>query len=195
VRYIVEHSGASVLLVDPELDDPLREVTAAHRFVLGERTEHDLMRFETEPRPWTESDEAATATINYTSGTAARPKGVRLTHRSIWVNAVTFVRPGGRADGRAGGRVWTGPAVGSGGGDLGAPTVSPQRNEARRRNVPTAGLLGAPPAAVPPRMAVAAAVPSLATTGSRRSSPGSSPSNASVSNLIASSPSGSAALP
>ena len=33
---------------------------------------------------------AATATINYTSGTTARPKGVQITHRNIWVNAVTF---------------------------------------------------------------------------------------------------------
>src|SRR5687768_18498794 len=28
VRYIVEHSGARVVLIDPELDDTLREVTA-----------------------------------------------------------------------------------------------------------------------------------------------------------------------
>src|SRR3546814_20531458 len=41
------------------------------------------------PKPWT-PDENATATINYTSGTTARPKGVQITHRNIWVNAVTF---------------------------------------------------------------------------------------------------------
>ena len=35
-------------------------------------------------------DEDATATVNYTSGTTARPKGVQLTHRTLWVNAVTF---------------------------------------------------------------------------------------------------------
>ena len=29
-------------------------------------------------------------TINYTSGTTARPKGVQLTHRNLWVNATTF---------------------------------------------------------------------------------------------------------
>jgi acyl-CoA synthetase (AMP-forming)/AMP-acid ligase II len=42
-----------------------------------------------EPQPW-EGDENATATINYTSGTTARPKGVQLTHRNLWLNAVTF---------------------------------------------------------------------------------------------------------
>ena len=34
--------------------------------------------------------ETATATINYTSGTTARPKGVQMTHRNIWINATTF---------------------------------------------------------------------------------------------------------
>ncbi|MGW0605763.1 AMP-binding protein [Streptomyces sp. NPDC002644] len=89
VDYIVRQCGASVLLVDPELDADLARVTAPHRFVLGEETEA-LMRFGVTPRPWSKPDEDATATINYTSGTTARPKGVQLTHRNIWVDAVTF---------------------------------------------------------------------------------------------------------
>ena len=40
-------------------------------------------------REW-DGDESATATINYTSGTTARPKGVQLTHRNLWVNAMTM---------------------------------------------------------------------------------------------------------
>ncbi|KAA2252986.1 AMP-binding protein [Solihabitans fulvus] len=90
VNYIVGHSGASVLLVDPEVDEALAGITARHRFVLGEQTETEVMRFDTEPRPWERPDEDATATINYTSGTTARPKGVQLTHRNIWLDAVTF---------------------------------------------------------------------------------------------------------
>ncbi|SDE31134.1 AMP-binding protein [Nocardioides lianchengensis] len=88
VRYIVEHSGARVLLVDPELDESLADVTAEHRFVIGDDS---LIYAEEgiEPRGW-EPDENATACINYTSGTTARPKGVQITHRNIWVNAVTF---------------------------------------------------------------------------------------------------------
>ena len=35
IDYIVQHCGAQVLLVDPELDDALKDVTAKHRFVIG----------------------------------------------------------------------------------------------------------------------------------------------------------------
>jgi fatty-acyl-CoA synthase len=89
VSYIVGHCGARVLLVDPELEPTLKSVEAEHRFTTGEEYEQ-LLRFDTEPRPWAEPDEEATATINYTSGTTARPKGVQMTHRNEWVNAVTF---------------------------------------------------------------------------------------------------------
>ncbi len=89
VRYIVEHSGARVLLVDPELDAALADVACEHRLVIGAESDGVLMRFGAEPTPWV-GDEDATATINYTSGTTARPKGVQLTHRNLWLNATTF---------------------------------------------------------------------------------------------------------
>src|SRR3954447_26165753 len=88
VEYIVDHSGASVLLVDPSLEE-LGTITAKHRFTLGTNSDEALLRFDREPRRW-EPDEDATATINYTSGTTARPKGVQITHRNIWINALTF---------------------------------------------------------------------------------------------------------
>ena len=89
VAYIVEHSGARVLIVDPELDGALSGVEAEHRFVIGAASDDALYRFGVEPEPW-QPDEDATASINYTSGTTARPKGVQLTHRNIWINAATF---------------------------------------------------------------------------------------------------------
>jgi acyl-CoA synthetase (AMP-forming)/AMP-acid ligase II len=89
VQYIVEHSGASMLLVDPELDEHLRDVVAPRRHVIGAASDEELYRYGVEPRRW-EPDEDATATINYTSGTTARPKGVQLTHRNLWINSVTF---------------------------------------------------------------------------------------------------------
>ena len=90
VAYIVKHSGASVLLLDPDVEDSLGSVTARHRYVLGTGSDAALLRPGVEPRPWRDPDEDATATINYTSGTTARPKGVQITHRNLWVNAVTF---------------------------------------------------------------------------------------------------------
>jgi acyl-CoA synthetase (AMP-forming)/AMP-acid ligase II len=95
VGFIVEHSGARVLYVDPELDEALSGAKAEHRYVLGH--DDDLYLFDSEPRTW-EPDENATATINYTSGTTARPKGVQITHRNIWTNAVTFALHAGVTD-------------------------------------------------------------------------------------------------
>ncbi len=89
VSYIVEHSGASVLLVDPELEDSLSAIGATHRYSLGADTDAAVFPDDAEPAPWP-ADEGATATINYTSGTTARPKGVQLTHRNCWVNAAVF---------------------------------------------------------------------------------------------------------
>jgi acyl-CoA synthetase (AMP-forming)/AMP-acid ligase II len=89
VRYIVAHAGARVLLVDPELDEALADVTCEHRWVIGDEADAALLRYDVEPAPWVR-DEDATATINYTSGTTARPKGVQLTHRNIWLNATVF---------------------------------------------------------------------------------------------------------
>ncbi|WP_340538079.1 AMP-binding protein [Nocardioides sp. GXZ039] len=96
VSYIIEHSGARVVYIDPELDEALADITAEHRFVLGD--DADLYGpGDVEPQPW-EPDEGATACINYTSGTTARPKGVQITHRNIWINAVTFAMHAGVTD-------------------------------------------------------------------------------------------------
>ena len=89
VSYIVEHCGADVLLIDPELEETLSHVSARHRFVIGSESDEILYPRDIEPIAWT-PDEDATATINYTSGTTARPKGVQLTQRNLWVNSAVF---------------------------------------------------------------------------------------------------------
>jgi acyl-CoA synthetase (AMP-forming)/AMP-acid ligase II len=96
VAYIVEHSGASMLMVDPELDDALSGIDCKHRVVLGAE-DSEIYKEGTEPVDWA-ADEDATGTINYTSGTTARPKGVQLTHRSLWVNSTVFGWQAGVSD-------------------------------------------------------------------------------------------------
>ena len=88
IDYIVGHSGASIVFADPALRDVLPGLDVRHKFVLGD--DDTLYARGAEPQEWAEPDENATATINYTSGTTARPKGVQLTHRCLWLNATVF---------------------------------------------------------------------------------------------------------
>ncbi len=89
IEYIVSHSGAKVLLLDPEIAPALDAVKAPQRFVFGAASDAQLFESDRAPRE-VALDEDTTATINYTSGTTARPKGVELTHRNLWINATTF---------------------------------------------------------------------------------------------------------
>ncbi len=92
VEYVVDHSGSEVLLVDPEYDEALGQVVARDRIVMDGVADAGLFAPIGEgrsPKGW-DPDENATCSINYTSGTTARPKGVQLTHRNCSINAITF---------------------------------------------------------------------------------------------------------
>jgi fatty-acyl-CoA synthase len=90
IGFILGHSGSTVVLMDPEVAGGLAHLPMRHRLVLERDTDADLFfRKGAAPR-FAPRDEAQTASINYTSGTTARPKGVQLSHRSCYMNAVTL---------------------------------------------------------------------------------------------------------
>src|ERR1041384_5131848 len=74
IRYIIEHSGSTVALIEPELEESLRPIPVKHRIILGAASDRPLLdRRDARPR-FHLTDENATVSINYTSGTTARPK-------------------------------------------------------------------------------------------------------------------------
>src|SRR5262245_25797177 len=84
VGYILEHSGARLLVVDPSLEHLVREDARVEVLRCGEAYEALLAAApdgEPELRLETEDD---TISINYTSGTTGRPKGVMYTHRGAY---------------------------------------------------------------------------------------------------------------
>src|SRR5581483_1369645 len=92
IAYVVEHSGSSALLYDPDLADTVSEIKVSHRFCLDGSDDAALFGPAPAgalPQAWA-ADEDATCSVNYTSGTTARPKGVQLTQRNCWLNAATF---------------------------------------------------------------------------------------------------------
>ncbi|NKY54421.1 acyl--CoA ligase family protein [Nocardia vermiculata] len=102
VRYILDHSGATVLIIDSTLlptIEPIRESLATVREIVvhvdpeGPDQGVDeyaalLERGNNGPVvPWTVADERSTISINYTSGTTGRPKGVQYHHRGAYLNS------------------------------------------------------------------------------------------------------------
>jgi fatty-acyl-CoA synthase len=94
VSYIVEHSGAKMAFVDTELEELLVDVDGVETVRIddtgeqGDPYEDYLAEGSPEPVPDVLEDEEETISINYTSGTTGRPKGVMYTYRGAYLSAL-----------------------------------------------------------------------------------------------------------
>jgi fatty-acyl-CoA synthase len=104
VRYILDHSGARMLVVDAALHPVVAPVAGGLKTVeeiitvvdpanpgdgTGSGVTYDdlLARGRDEPLPWAVEDETGCISINYTSGTTGKPKGVQYSHRGAYLNS------------------------------------------------------------------------------------------------------------
>jgi len=115
IGYILRHSGAKYLLLDTGLAavaeaSGLAGVTVIRcddTGVPGDPYEEFLAGASpVRPASWLEHEEE-TISINYTSGTTGRPKGVQYTYRGAYLNALSEVIVAGLATGSA--YLWTLP--------------------------------------------------------------------------------------
>ncbi|WP_286228694.1 long-chain-fatty-acid--CoA ligase [Neobacillus mesonae] len=104
LEYIIRHSDAKMLIVDEEFTKPIEEIAdnlSLEQMVIvpvsGQNTSlkgvfyEDFLEHAGNDFPVVEIDENQLLTLNYTSGTTSKPKGVMLTHRSNYLNAANFL--------------------------------------------------------------------------------------------------------
>jgi fatty-acyl-CoA synthase len=94
VAYVLEHSEASVLIHDPGLGGLAADALARLSdppAVVPTGPAYESLLAGSEPRSTAPDDERALLSINYTSGTTGRPKGVMYHHRGAYLQALAMV--------------------------------------------------------------------------------------------------------
>ncbi len=108
IKYVCDHSGARMLVVDTEylpamapvltklrtveeivgISDPLGPAAPGAGDLAQVSYGELLARGSNDPLPWTVEDEMSPISINYTSGTTGQPKGAVYAHRGAYLNAL-----------------------------------------------------------------------------------------------------------
>ncbi|WP_159610665.1 AMP-binding protein [Glutamicibacter sp. JC586] len=107
LQYIMDHSGAKLLLADTELLENTRTLRRENPTLqalieitddqfTGQRPDVEvdatleelLSAASNEPLPYAIADERSAITLNYTSGTTGKPKGVLYSHRGSYLNSL-----------------------------------------------------------------------------------------------------------
>ena len=96
IGYILKHSGSKFLFVDAEFEHTVKPLDLSGIKVVrvddtgaaGDPYENFLATGSPGAVAAVLEDEEETISINYTSGTTGRPKGVMYAHRGAWVNAM-----------------------------------------------------------------------------------------------------------
>jgi fatty-acyl-CoA synthase len=98
IAYILEHSGASIVLYDGEFEHLLSAYSTHPTLIRAGSGALEALDFESaigdstnDPMSSHVDDENATISINYTSGTTGRPKGVMYSYRSVYLSALADV--------------------------------------------------------------------------------------------------------
>lgn len=90
VAYILEHCDAAVIVVSEELVDRIVPDRLAGCLVLDDAFEEELNASTPLKDAGYVWDELSTISINYTSGTTGKPKGVMYHHRGAYLNALAM---------------------------------------------------------------------------------------------------------
>jgi fatty-acyl-CoA synthase len=93
VRYILEHSKSKMVFVDAELEElvagsDVETVRVHDTGKEGDPYEDYIAQGSPEPVESVLEDEEEAISVNYTSGTTGRPKGVIYTHRGAYLSAL-----------------------------------------------------------------------------------------------------------